>query len=346
MTLSRRTLLQSLAAAAPVGLYACAAAPSASPVAAPSAPVNTEPLQIISFGGGFNLPLWAARDQGFFTRHGINAQLTITPDSRQLFSGMMQGKYHIAITAFDNILAYQEGQGEVKFDPPSDFFAFMGSDDGFLSLVAAPEVKSFADLRGKTISVDAMSNGFSFALREMLARNGLAKDDVQWALAGGTDRRFAALMEGKHAATMLRAPFDLQAKNRGFNQLATARDVIGPYMGIVGAARRSWAQANEATTVAFIHAYRDAIRWLKTPANRSAAVALLMRNVPTMSEKIAQQSCDLMLHPQSGFFSDVQLDAKGVAAVLALRSKLAEPARTLNDPSKYLDERYWRLAMR
>jgi ABC-type nitrate/sulfonate/bicarbonate transport system substrate-binding protein len=117
-------------------------------------------------------------------------------------------------------------------------------------------------------------------------------------------------------------------------------------MGIVGAARRNWAQANEATTVAFVRGYRDAIRWLKTPANRSAAVALLMRNVPNMSEQIAQQSCDLMLHPQSGFFSDVQLDAKGVAAVLALRSKLAEPARVLNDPSKYLDERYWRLATR
>jgi ABC-type nitrate/sulfonate/bicarbonate transport system substrate-binding protein len=134
MTITRRTILNTLAAAAPLGLAACASPPAA----APAMPVSTEPLQIISFGGGFNLPLWAARDQGFFTRHGINAQLTITPDSRQLFSGMMQGKYHIAITAFDNILAYQEGQGEVKFDPPSDFFAFMASDDGFLSLVAAP----------------------------------------------------------------------------------------------------------------------------------------------------------------------------------------------------------------
>jgi ABC-type nitrate/sulfonate/bicarbonate transport system substrate-binding protein len=346
MTLSRRTVLHGLAAAAPLGLYACAATPPASSPAVPAAPVRTEPIQVISFGGGFNLPLWAARDHGFFTRHGIHVQLTITPDSRQLFSGMMEGKYHVAITAFDNILAYQENQGEVKFNPPSDFFAFMGSDDGFLSLVAAPEVKSFADLRGKTISVDSMSNGFSFALRDMLARNGLGKDDVQWALAGGTDRRFAALMEKKHAATMLRAPFDLQAKNRGFNQLATTREVIGPYMGIVGAARRSWARSNEAATVAFIRAYRDAIRWLKTPANRPAAVALLVRNVPNMSEQIALQSCDLMLHLRSGFFSDVQLDAKGVAAVLALRSKLAEPTRALNDPTKYLDEHFWRLAMR
>lgn len=345
MTPSRRSLLRAMAAwpvveSAMLGAGALAASSLHAQSATP------DKVSVISFGGGFNLPLWAARDQGFFTRNGIDAQLSITPGSRELFTGMMEGKYHIAITAMDNILAYQEGQGEVKFDPPSDFFAFMGSDDGFLSLLAAPGVKSFADLKGKTISVDAMSNGFSFALREMLARNGIAETDVQWARAGGTDRRFAALMDGQHAATMLRAPFDIQAKNKGFNQLATTRDVIGPYMGIVGAARRSWAQSNEATVVRFIVAYRDAIRWLKAPDNRAQAQALLMRNVPNMTEQIATQSCDLMLHPQTGFFSDVQLDAQGVKAVLDLRSKLADGGKKLDDPAKYMDVRYWQQAMR
>ncbi len=263
------------------------------------------PVSVISFGGGFNLPLWAARDQGFFARHGIAPSLNITVDSKQVFSGLMVGRYQIAITAFDNIVGYQEGQGELRFDPPSDFFAFMGSDDGFLSLVATPEVRSFADLKGKTVSVDAMSNGFSFALREMLARNGLAESDV----------------------------------------LATARDVIGPDLGIVGAARRSWARANEATVVDFIGAYRDAVRWLKAPDNRAAAEALLVANVPGMTPQVARQSAELMLHPQTGFFSDVQMEPQSVQAVLALRSKLGEPRRVLDDPARYVDRRYWQRAM-
>ena len=339
--LTRRRLS---AAALATGLASACATPwlagCATPV--PAAPAT---LSVISFGGGFNLPLWAARDHGFFARHGIAATLNITPDSKQLFTGLMDGRHQVAVTALDNIVAYQEQQGEVKFDPPSDFFAFMGSDDGFLSLVAAPEVRTFADLRGKTVSVDAMSNGFSFALREMLARNGIAESEVQWARAGGTDRRFAALMERQHAATMLRAPFDLQARNRGFNTLATTRDVIGPYMGIVGAARRSWAQSHSAEVTNFIRAYRDAIRWLKAPGNRAAAEALLVANVPGMSLQIARQSAELMLHPQTGFFSDVRLDPQGVRAVLALRSKLGEPRRTLDNPAAYIDERYWQLAM-
>ena len=341
MNLNKRALGRLLAC---LPFLALASANAQTPAATPAAPIPGA-IQVISFGGGFNLPLWAAKDQGFFKQHGIEVQHTITADSKQVFSGLMEGKYHVAITALDNILAYQEGQGELKFDPPSDFFGFMGSDDGFLSLVAAPDVKSFADLKGKTISVDAMSNGFSFALRDMLARNGIKESDVQWARAGGTDRRFAALMEGQHAATMLRAPFDLQAKNRGFNQLATTRSTIGNYMGIVGASRRSWAASNEAQVVSFIRAYRDAIRWLKMPENRPQAQALLMKYVPNMNAQIAAQSGDLLLDPQSGFFSDVQLDDKGIQAVMDLRSKLGESTQKLTDPSKYVDKRYWQKAM-
>lgn len=328
---------QVLAAASATALAACAGAPTM--------PAIPQPVSVISFGGGFNLPLWAARDHGFFARHGLVPTLQITPDSKQLFAGLMEGKYHVAVTAFDNIVAYQEGQGEVKFDPPSDFFAFMGSDDGFLSLVAAPDVKTVRDLKGRTISVDAMTNGFSFALREMLARGGVAESEVKWARAGGTDRRFAALMERQHDATMLRAPFDLQAKNRGFQQLATAREVIGPYLGICGAARRSWAAQNPALPVAFVRAYRDSVQWLQQPANRPQAQALLVANVPGMTPQIAQQSCDLMLDPRTGFFGDCALDDRAVRAVLALRSKLGEPARQLNDPDKYIDRRYWRQAL-
>jgi ABC-type nitrate/sulfonate/bicarbonate transport system substrate-binding protein len=335
---SRRLLLQTLASVPLLG--------TAWPDAQAQSAGTLQEVALISFGGGFNLPVWAAQEQGFFAAHGLSVQHTITADSKQVFSGLMEGKYHIAVTALDNILAYQEGQGEIKFDPTSDFFGFMGSDDGFLSLVSAPDVRTFADLRGKTVSVDAMGNGFSFAMRDMMRRNGVTEADVQWARAGGTDRRYAALIEGQHAATMLRAPFDIQAKNRGFNVLATTRDVIGPYLGIVGAARRSWAQSNQTTVVGFIRAYRDAVTWLKASGNRRTAQALLMRKVPSMTEALAAQSCAMLLDPKTGFYADVALDAKAVQAVLDLRSKLGEGGKVLTDQDRYVDRRYWEIAMR
>ena len=301
-------------------------------------------ISVISFGGGFNLPLWAAQTNGLFDRHGVAITLQFTADSRQVFSGLGRGDYHIAITALDNVVAYQEGHTESLGDQPNEFFAFMGSDEGFLSLVSAPDVPNFEALRGRSISVDDPASGFSMLLREMLRRNGLESEDVQLERAGGTDRRYADLLAGRHAATMLRTPFDLMAVEKGFHNLGGTVGTIGPYMGIVGASHRQWAAANEASLVAFIRAYRDGVKWLKTPGNRPQAEQLLRENVPTMSKDLASLACRAMLDPTHGFFDDVRLDHAGVAAVLALRTRFRVPENPLVEPARYIDERYWHTA--
>jgi hypothetical protein len=66
--------------------------------------------------------------------------------------------------------------------------------------------------------------------------------------------------------------------------------------------------------------------------------------VPGMTPEVARQSAELMLDPQGGFFSDSQMDPQSAQAVLALRSKLGEPRRALDDPARYLDRRYWQRA--
>ena len=91
----------------------------------------------------------------------------------------------------------------------------MGADNGFLRLVAVPEVKSYADLKGKTLSVDAMTTGYAFVLFEMLERGGLKKADYEVVRAGGVLQRFNALLENKHAATLLLSPFEVQEWGKG-----------------------------------------------------------------------------------------------------------------------------------
>jgi ABC-type nitrate/sulfonate/bicarbonate transport system substrate-binding protein len=306
---------------------------------------NLPTFRVISFGGGFNLPLWAAGSLGIFERHGIAPSLEFTADSRQVFTGLMEFSYHVAITAFDNIVAHQEGHADPVSPESPDFFAFMGSDDGFLSLVGAPGIESVAQLAGCTISVDDPANGFSMVLLEILARHGLGHDAVRLERAGGTDRRYEALCEGHHAATMLRTPFDLLALRHGCQRLAVVRVALGPYMGIVGAARRSWAQCHHPMLAAFIRSYRDAVGWLKQPAHRMQAETLLRSHVPHMDEDQARFACDAMLHPTEGFFDDVQLDPQGMLAVTRLRARHAGRGGIETSPARHIDERYWRTAM-
>jgi len=317
-----------------IALAGCAAQP------APPKPVN-----LIVFPGGWNLPLWVAQEKGMFARHGVEPKITLTPSSVFQLTGLIEGKFDIAMTAIDNLIAYREGQGEAKLDGP-DLVAFMGSDDGFLRLVAVPEVKTYADLRGKTVSVDARTTGFAFVLFEMLARNGLALDrDYSIERAGGGLQRFQALLEKKHAATLLFTPFELQAEAKGFNRLGNASDVLGAYQGIVGGARQAWANANRAAVVGFIRAFAEGVDWAYDPRNRDEAIAILRKNVPNMSAEGAAAAYGVLVGPK-GLQKKAQIDLEGVRTVLALRSKYAEPRKALGDPGRYYDPSFYREALR
>ena len=108
-------------------------------------------LRAVAFEGGWNIGVWAAQRQGFFEASGVSVQLTYTPNSAALVTGLYDGRYDIAMATIDNFVAYQEGQGEAKLAGDPDFVVVMGGDGGFLSVVAGPQVKSFADLKGKTL---------------------------------------------------------------------------------------------------------------------------------------------------------------------------------------------------
>ena len=312
-------------------------------VASAQAPAPAVPVRVIAFDGGWNLPVWAAQRQGFFEANGVSVQLSFTPNSAALVTGLYDGRYDVALATIDNFIAYQEGQGEAKLAGEPDFAVVMGGDGGFLSVVGGPGIKSFADLKGKTLSVDAMTTGLAFVLRELVARSGLSESDVTYVRAGGTPLRYRDIVAGKHDATLLRTPFELLAQERGLAILGTAEG-LGAYQGSVAAVRRSWATKNEAALVGFIRGYRQGVAWVYDPANRAIAEALLVANNRDMTPPLAKKSYDLLLTAKGGLARDGALDMDGIRTVLQLRSKYGVPQKTLTDPAKYVDESYLRAA--
>jgi ABC-type nitrate/sulfonate/bicarbonate transport system substrate-binding protein len=299
-------------------------------------------LTVNVFPGGFNWGLYVGQTKGFFAEHGVAIEMQGTPNSVTQMTDFSQGKFDIAMTAVDNIVAYVEGQGEAPIGPQGDFMAVMGSDSGFLNLVTSPSIAGIKGLAGKTLSVDAMTTGYAFVLYEIMRRNGLdkAKGDYQIVRAGGMVQRWNALREGRHSATLLSAPYNIIAKNAGFTELAKATDVIGPYQGNVAAVRRSWARQNRSKVIGFIRGYRRSIAWLYEGANRAEAIEILRRNLPQMTQEIAQASHAELLDPVRGFFRHCDIDRAGLAYVLELRSRYGVPARHLDDPAKYCDLGY------
>lgn len=308
-------------------------------------PSPPQELQVIVFPGGWNLPIWVARDKGLFEKNGVRVQVTDTPNSQFQLTGLIEGKFDIAMTAIDNIVAYREGQGAVPVDG-SDLIAFMGGDQGFLRLVSVPEVRSIAELRGKTLSVDALTTGYAFVLLEVMARNGLMLDrDYRTERAGGGIQRYNALLERKHAATLLIAPLDVMAQEKGFNRLADASQALGRYQGLVGGTRKSWAAKNGPALSGYVRAYAEGVEWLFDPKNKDEAITIFRKYTPNASARSAEIAYQVLTHPTEGLQRQARIDMQGVATALALRAKYATPQKALSVPGSYYDGQYYDRAM-
>jgi ABC-type nitrate/sulfonate/bicarbonate transport system substrate-binding protein len=303
-------------------------------------------IRVNVFPGGFNWGLYVAIDRGMFARHGIEVSILATPNSVAQMTELAQGRFEIAMTAVDNIVAYVEGQGEAPIGAQPDFFAFMGSDSGFLSLVSRPEIARVSDFAKRTLSVDALTTGYAFVLLEILRRNGLERGDYDIRRVGGMVQRFNSLRERHEDGTLLSAPYNILAKDHGLIELVKGTAVLGPYQGNVAAARRPWAESHEAEVVAFIRGYREAIAWLYQPARREEAIGILVRNLPQMSRAVAEASYAELLSPADGFFRNCDISLQGMKCVLDLRSRYGSGARPLADPMKYCDLRYYQAAVR
>jgi ABC-type nitrate/sulfonate/bicarbonate transport system substrate-binding protein len=153
---------------------------------------QTTNLTIMVFQGMQNLPLLAAQSQGFFAKRGLNVDVRIAPDSDELREGLAHGRYQIVHAGVDNAVAMAE---VAKID----IAIVMGGDNGFNRLIVQPEIKSYADLRGKTVIVDAPDTAFAFLMYEMLRKNGLNKGEYEVRPVGASFRRLDAMLKDKSA---------------------------------------------------------------------------------------------------------------------------------------------------
>jgi len=299
-------------------------------------------IAMIGFGGASNLPVWLAIDNGLFKKQGLDVSLAVTRGSEAQFKDLMAGKYQIASTAIDNVIAYAEGQGPVQYKD-YDVVAFMGVHSGLNSVVGGKDVKTFADFKGKTLCVDAMATGYAFVLFDVLEKHGLMMNrDYKVIAVGGGFAREKALIEGKASGAVLSAPSDLRVQAKGGHIIADAAAALGGYQGSSYAARRGWIKGHEKEVEGFIKAIVAAHDVIFT--KKPAAIAVLKKRIKNLSDENAEIIYKSLTTGAGGLNRHAEIKDAGVATVLKLRSKYAEPKKTLTDPHKYYDMSYYKKA--
>jgi ABC-type nitrate/sulfonate/bicarbonate transport system substrate-binding protein len=302
-------------------------------------------IKLIAFPGAPNLPIFVAREKGWFERHGLDLTMTMTPSSAYQAEALAKGEFDIAGTAFDNIVAYTQGQGAVALDHTPDFFAFMGATQIELAIIAAKDITSVPDLAGKALALDAPGTGFAFVLYHMLEEGGLVPGAYERVAVGATPQRWEAVRSGAQVATMTIEPFTSIAKAQGFNILARSTETLPAYQGGAFAARRSWARQNAEAVKGFIRAYLDGLAWALDPANREAAAQILLRNMPEIKPPVVGAVMESLLSPRSGLTPRGAVTIEGIQTVLDLRTRYGKPGAALGEPQTYIDLTYYDAAL-
>jgi ABC-type nitrate/sulfonate/bicarbonate transport system substrate-binding protein len=290
-------------------------------------------LTVIVFPGVQNLPMFSAQAKGLFAKRGLAVDLKFTPNSEELRNGLAEGRYQIAHSAIDNAFA-------LKDKANVDIAVVLGGDDSFNRLIVQPEIASLADIKGKTVAVDAVNTAYAFQLYEMLRQKGLNKGDYEVKPVGGTSQRLEALTKDKtYAAAMMNPPFSIRAEKAGLRAIDTAAGALGAYQGSSAFVLRPWAGANTDTLVKYIQAYIEGLRWMLEPKNKTEAVGLLSERLK-LPQDVAAQAYDATL---KGFQKDGALDMEGVRNVLKLRAQFE--GGTPASPDKYIDTSYYQKAL-
>jgi ABC-type nitrate/sulfonate/bicarbonate transport system substrate-binding protein len=319
-------MMKRLLAAACAAVFAVAVQPR-------DARADDAKLTVIVFPGVQNLPMFAAQAKGFYAKRGLNVDLKFTPNSDELRNGLAEGRYQVAHSAVDNAFA-------LKDKASVDIAVVIGGDNSFNHLLVQPEIKSLADIKGKTVVVDAINTAYAFQLYEMLRQKGVNKGDYEIKMAGGTAARLEAMTKDKAmAGAMMNPPFSTRAIKAGLKDMGTAAAALGAYQGTSAFVLRAWGQANADTLVKYLQAYVEGWRWAFDPTNKAEAIALLAERLKLPAD-VATSAFD---STKDDFNREGAIDMEGVKNVLKLRAQFE--GGTPNPPEKYLDLSYYKKAL-
>ena len=300
-------------------------------------------IKICTFKGIQNLPLYVARQHDFFTQQGLHIDITYTAGSIPQLAGLVREEYQLIQTAPDNVINVDNNPRAFGLDLATapNVVMLLGGSVGPLSIFAQSNITTFDHLRDTVLGVDNPTSGFAIVLRDILARNGLLLErDYTFTVAGGTGDRLAALKKGAVAATILYAPYDVQATRAGFNMLAISTDYYPAYASLATAGIQSWIEQHTDEVTSYITAYLKALRLIYDPTHANDVQAI-MQNEPSLGldSSLAPHVYAAFVDSRSGFGQDALLEDVGLRQVIDLRTTYASPPIIERDLSFYRDLR-------
>lgn len=213
---------------------------------------------------GTNAHPYVSRQLGLYQKYGLDIELIAFQGGSQLIQAMLAGDLPLALSEGVTVLAS-------NIRTPS--LAFIGGvvNTFPFTILAKPEIKTPADLRGKKIAISRFGSSSDVAVRSAVERYDLKPEkDVVILQVGGQAERFAALRAGVVDAAIVSPPFNLVGRRLGFNDLIDMSEQGVAYAHQQIAARKDFLDRQPDLALRFLRATVEGMGYWKDPAKREA----------------------------------------------------------------------------
>jgi NitT/TauT family transport system substrate-binding protein len=230
--------------------------------------------------GGAVLPLWMAKDAGFYEREGLDVEqiwIQGNPATASLIAGEIDALYCIP----HNTISAIAGGADLVF--VASIYNRMQ-----YRIVAASGIDKMEQLRGKVVGVARLHDVAHFYFRLALKRFGMSDRDVQMAAVGGQSDRVLALKNGRVAATIVNPANALVLEKLGFKTILDIDSLNFPVIGNAVAVRRAMLKERRPVAVRFIRALAASMKKIQEDPELSKKV--LARNLRLQDKAIIEEN--------------------------------------------------------
>jgi ABC-type nitrate/sulfonate/bicarbonate transport system substrate-binding protein len=200
-------------------------------------------------------------------------------------------------------------------------------------VIAAKEIKSYQQLKGKKIGIASFGGNNEIGLRYAFKKNGINPDkDVTFLQLGGERNRLTALERGVISATIMSPPGLFVAEGAGFSRLGDLNTMGMRYPELSIVARKRDLKERRDIVRRYLRAHLDAIRTMKT--NRDATVRVIEKYIHVGSKADAVKTYDYFVKSVS---DNLRTEREGISDFLAtLEAKM--PGVSKRNPNDFIDE--------
>lgn len=200
--------------------------------------------------------LWVAQEGGYFKREGLDTELLYIGGGSLLIQAMLGGDVPFAYgPSVPVINASLRGADLVLIGNTGNSLVF--------SVMARPEIKQPAQLKGKKVGVTRLGGSTDWALDAALKQWGLERSQITVIQTGGMPEGLAALTAGALDAVILSPPSNFRAAKAGMHELEDVGQLKITFPNTPLSTTRSFIRTNRDSALRFMRGFTQGLQRLR-----------------------------------------------------------------------------------